>query len=269
MDPFSDAAAALEAPGALAVTPYYHENGVTLYCGDAMSIVPLLPKCAAVVTDPPYGETSFRWDRWPDGWLSLVSAPQLWMFGSLRLLAAKWPQLEAAGWRFSQDIVWEKHNGSGFQRDRFRRVHELCALFYRGRWADLRHETPTVPGATRRRVTRRATKQGLYGARGQSAYATADGDPLLQRSVVRMRSSHRAALHPTAKPVALLEMLISYSVAPGSIVLDPFAGSGSTLVAARRLGRRAIGIELVERYCEVAVRRLAQTALLQDAVSAP
>jgi site-specific DNA-methyltransferase (adenine-specific) len=251
------------------VTPYYDDNGVTLYCGDAVALLPLLPECAAVVTDPPYGETSYEWDTWPNGWLALLRAPQLWIFGSLRLFATKWSELADSGWRYSHDIVWEKHNGAGFQRDRFRRVHELCALFYRGRWSDLRHETPTVPGAVRRRIKRNASKPALHEARGQSAYFTAEGGPLLQRSVVRARGGHRANLHPTAKPVDLLGMLISYSAAPGAVVLDPFAGSGSTLVAARRLGRRAIGIEIEERYCETAVQRLAQAALFAPDAVAP
>jgi site-specific DNA-methyltransferase (adenine-specific) len=249
--------------------PYYDDHGVTLYCGDAVALLPLLPECAVVVTDPPYGETSFEWDRWPDGWLSLVSAPQLWMFGSLRLLATKWPQFEAAGWRFSQDIVLEKHNGSNPRTDRFRRVHELCALFYRGRWSDIRHETPTIPGTSRKTVTRSGSVPHFTPGSFRKPVVSRGG-PLLQRSVFRTTSQQITRSHPTEKPVALLEVLISYSAAPGSVVLDPFAGSGSTLVAARRLGRRAIGIEIDERYCEVAVQRLAQAALfVPDAVVAP
>jgi site-specific DNA-methyltransferase (adenine-specific) len=64
--------------------------------------------------------------------------------------------------------------------------------------------------------------------------------------------------HPTEKPVALLRQLIESSSCIGETVLDMFAGVGSTLVAARVEGRRAIGIELDERYCEIAARRLAQ-----------
>jgi site-specific DNA-methyltransferase (adenine-specific) len=62
-------------------------------------------------------------------------------------------------------------------------------------------------------------------------------------------------------PVEVASRAIRLSTWPGEVVLDPFAGSGTTLLAARQLGRRAIGIERSERYCEVAVSRLAQTAL--------
>jgi DNA modification methylase len=67
--------------------------------------------------------------------------------------------------------------------------------------------------------------------------------------------------HPTEKPVMLLRQLIEASSLHGDVVLDPFLGSGSTVVAARTEGRRAVGIEIEERYCEIAAKRLAQEVL--------
>ena len=67
--------------------------------------------------------------------------------------------------------------------------------------------------------------------------------------------------HPTQKPIGLMDHLVGTLSRSGDTVLDPFAGSGSTLVAAKALGRKAIGVELEERYCEIAARRLAQDVL--------
>ena len=67
--------------------------------------------------------------------------------------------------------------------------------------------------------------------------------------------------HPTEKPQALMSELLSDFTKSGETILDPFAGIGTTLVAAKRLGRKAIGIELSAQYCEVAARRLSQGAL--------
>jgi site-specific DNA-methyltransferase (adenine-specific) len=70
----------------------------------------------------------------------------------------------------------------------------------------------------------------------------------------------RPKLHPTEKPIAVLSAIIENSSDPGDVVLDPFAGSGTALLAAKRLGRRAIGIEIEERYCRVAAARLDEVA---------
>ena len=67
--------------------------------------------------------------------------------------------------------------------------------------------------------------------------------------------------HPTPKPLALMRFMIDISVRPGAAVLDPFAGSGTTLLAARLEGRQAVGIEISERYCEIAANRLRQKLL--------
>jgi site-specific DNA-methyltransferase (adenine-specific) len=92
-------------------------------------------------------------------------------------------------------------------------------------------------------------------------YVSQDGGPRLMRSVLAVRSCHGYAEHPTQKPIDLLTPLIEYSCPPGGLVLDPFMGSGSTLVAARQSGRRAIGIEIARGDCETAVARLAQQVL--------
>jgi len=78
----------------------------------------------------------------------------------------------------------------------------------------------------------------------------------------------RGGVHPTEKPVPLLRTLLSVVTPPGALVLDPFAGAGSVLVAARDLGLPAIGIDSDERWCEQAARRLSQT-LLSPPVSTP
>ena len=247
--------------------PYWSDADVTLYLGDSREILPALGVTAdLILADPPYGQTSLKWDRWQDGWLDVAAtvSQSLWCFGSLRMYLDH--VSEFAAWKLSQDIVWEKHNGSGFHADRFKRVHEQVAHWYRGDWARIYHEVPTTPDATARAV-RRKHRPPHTGHIEASSYTSEDGGPRLMRSVIFMRSMHGRAIHETEKPVGLLDPLISYACPSGGLVVDPFAGSGSTLDAARCTGRRAIGIEADERYAELAARRLSQGSLFGEAVS--
>jgi site-specific DNA-methyltransferase (adenine-specific) len=241
------------------VRPYYDDGAVVLYHADFRDVD--LDGCdiAACVTDPPYGTTSLAWDRWPVGWPSAIArhTRQLWCFASMRTLLDHGQ--EFAAWKFAQDVVWEKHNGSSFHADRFRRVHEFATHWYQGKWSDLTL-TPQVTFDAVARQVRAKTRPPHMGDIERTPYISTDGGPRLQRSVIKVRSTHRSAIHPTQKPTGILEPLIAYSTQPGDVVLDPFAGSGSTLIAARDLGRRAIGIEGDERYCEAIARRLVGAA---------
>lgn len=212
-----------------------------------------------VVTDPPYGETSLPWDRWQTGWIPLVQSPQMWCFGSLRMFLEN--AADFGDWKFAQDVVWKKHNGSNFHADRFRRIHEHALHFYRGQWTDVFKSVQVTMDATARtvRTKSRPTHAGHIDA---TPYESKDGGPRMMTSVIEARSCHGYAVHPTQKPVAILGPLIEYSCPAAGTVVDPFMGSGSTLVAARDCVRRSIGIEAEEEYCEAAVKRLQQAVLV-------
>jgi site-specific DNA-methyltransferase (adenine-specific) len=136
------------------------------------------------------------------------------------------------------------------------RVHEPVSHWYRGRWSGVYRDVPTIPGQPRPTVAIKARGRtphtGVIGTGGYEYGATR-----LARSVLRVKSMHRRAIHPTEKPVDLLDALIRYGCPPGGLVIDPCAGSGSTGAAARAAGRRALLVEADEAICEAAARRLA------------
>ncbi|MFA0844400.1 DNA-methyltransferase [Streptomyces rochei] len=237
--------------------PYYEDDTVQLYLGDMREILPALTLQAdVIVADPPYAETSLDWDRWPDGWPTLAAtvASSMWCFGSMRMFLDR--RDEFTDWKLSQDYVWEKHNGSGFARDRFRRVHETATHWYRGDWASIHHDVPLIPAQFDPKGRTESSSAVVIPHTGKiGAHSCTDTGMRLARSVRRCPSVRRG-IHPTQKPVEVLRDLIEYACPPGGLVLDPFAGSGSTLDAARQAGRRAIGIERHEPYAEAAARRL-------------
>lgn len=237
--------------------PYYEEPGIQIFHGDCREILPQLSRVDVVIADPPYGVTSLDWDSAVDGWAYLVDAPCLWCFGSMRFFLSQ----KFESWKYAQEIIWEKHNGSIFHADRFRRVHEFAMQFYRGEWADL-YKSPVYTMDATPRTVRRKQRPAHSGHIDGSSYQSEDGGPRLMRSVVYVPSCHGEAEHPTQKPVDIIKPLIEYSCPPDGVVLDPFMGSGTTLVAAQNLGRNCIGIEIEERYCAIAVERLRQRSMV-------
>lgn len=218
-----------------------------------------------IIADPPYAVTSLGWDRAVEGWLSVAAdrlkrTGSLWLFGSMRSLMTVGPEVAAAGLRYAQDLVWEKHNGSAFHADRFKRVHEHAVQFYRAdaEWSRVYNEVPTTPDATAR-ATRRKKRPSHTGHVDSAPYVSEDGGPRLMRSVIYMRSCHGEAIHPTEKPVGLLEIIIRASCPAGGLVGDFFAGSAAVAEACSHVGRDYFGAEINAIYHDAAVNRLKES----------
>ena len=242
--------------------PYYEDDDVQLYLGDMREVLAALDLQAdLLVADPPYSETSLAWDRWPDGWPTLAAtvASSMWCFGSMRMFLDRAP--EFADWKLSQDVVWQKNAGTSFVADRFKRIHEHALHWYRGEWTATHHDTPRTAhyGRNEGVINRTATRGEHLGQIGHKSW-TDDGTRLMA-SVISCKNLRGLAIHPTEKPIGILDPLIRYACPEGGLVVDPFAGSGSTLDAARQAGRKAIGIERHEPYAEAAARRLSALVL--------
>lgn len=235
--------------------------------GDCREVMATWPTAAAdaCITDPPYGDTSLGWDRRCEGWMVQVArvlkpAASVWVFGSMRFLSTIFAEMEAHGFKYAQDIVWEKQNGSGFHADRFRRVHEHAIQFYRGAWSEVYNAPQYTNDATAKTVRRKA-RPPHTGHNGAAHYVSEDGGPRLQRSVIYMPNEHGRAVHPTQKPLGILAPLVLTSVPEGGIAIEPFAGSLSLGIACMRLGRSFAAAE-IDRACEpMQAERLRQSSL--------
>jgi len=211
-------------------TPYYSDDLVTLYHGDCRDVREWLD-ADVLVTDPPYGMGHVSgWDS-PNRRIASdqnVSARDevLGMWGAKpAAVFGTWKQPRPPAVRHL--VVWDKTAGTGTGMGdldaAWGNSHE--EIYILGSWP--RGERPRLPSVIR-------TSHGMRSLSGQTG-------------------------HPTPKPVALMEIVVGAS--PAGSIADPFAGSGSTLLAAKMLGRRAIGVEVEERYCAIAAERLAQDAL--------
>jgi site-specific DNA-methyltransferase (adenine-specific) len=219
--------------GDFGVKPYYENDAVTLYHGDCLEIDAWL-KADVLVTDPPYGI----------GWVQ-------------------------PSYAFNQGgHVYRTRKDDGILNDSDTVIRDTVLRDFWGSAPSIVFGSPLKPppaGTKQVLIWKKPLNSGLFGTvanfrrdieaiylGGQWAKGSPDYSSVLATNGSVNQSGFTG--HPHAKPVALLERLIS--VAPPGVIADPFAGSGSTLVAARNLGRRAIGVEIEERYCEIAARRL-------------
>jgi|JI6StandDraft_1071083.scaffolds.fasta_scaffold224470_1 hypothetical protein len=222
--------------------PYYQDDRVTLYHGDCREVTEWL-EADVLVTDPPYGRA---WKQGDTG--------------------------TARGW------ASDKHEGIANDGDTTARDWALNAWAVTGAcgkprpmvvFGDLTLAPPL--GTKHVLIYDKGNDAGFTGAVGgyrrnvEGVYLIGShGSGLGGRSAIVSTSRSaggnlaRTTGHPHTKPLDVMERLIAHTT---GTVADPFAGSGSTLVAAKQLGRKAIGVELEERYCEVIAKRLAQDVL--------
>lgn len=221
-----------------------------------------------LMADPPYGDTALAWDRHCDGWIETAAAiikptGSMWVFGSMRFFQSMGSKFTDAGWKLAQDLVWEKQNGSGFATDRFKRVHEHVVQFYLNStpWRTVYNEVQRVSYVGPDKHTRaRRSRTPHTGSIGAHEYE--DDGTRMMRSVIPMKNLHGKAIHPTEKPVGLLEILIRTSCPPDGIVGDLFAGSGAAGEASMSVGRRYAGCEIDVEMAAKANDRLAGSLAL-------
>jgi site-specific DNA-methyltransferase (adenine-specific) len=249
------------------VTPYYEEEGIVIYHGDCRTILPSIGPVEAVLTDPPYGMTDAQWDTMPDieaMWNLLKAGREDAVF----ILTASQPftslVVVANVREFRVEWIWEKNAGSNFGTVKWQpmKEHESVLVFSRHTpyYAPIMEDrTPTGAARIKTVVNYDSQPEAYSGVTGsQSSMRPVQRYPRSIQKVNRERG-----LHPNQKPVALMEYLIRTYTREHATVLDPFMGSGTTLCAAKDSCRKAIGIEIEEKYCAIAVERLRrQEALL-------
>ena len=236
-------------------TPYYDDGeGIVIYHADCREILPQLDAVDHVITDPPYAARAMKNARSAEtikqrrdgkeydfGYAALTDELRRDVAVLTAALVRRWAiswcdlesfhmwraDVEAAGLRYIRGGIWTRELAAPqFSGDRPAQGVEACVIAH--------------------------TDQRLRWNGG--------GRPAAWVGPI-VNSAHSSREHKSPKPEWLMNKLVGDFTDQGELILDPFMGSGTTLVAAKRLGRRAIGIEREEKYCEVAAKRLSQGAL--------
>ena len=226
--------------------PYYERDGISIFLGDCRDILPHLPPVDLVLTDPPYGisyqshhnsgrQNSGEWLAWTrrENFAPICGDEEPFDPAPVLSLGVR-------------TILWGANHYAS-------RLPDSSAWIWWDKLGDM-GPCDQADGELAWTNLRGPVRRFVHEWRG-----------LIRRGEENVVSAYK--LHPNQKPVRLMRWCIEKAGDGVSTILDPFMGSGTTLVAARDLGRKAIGIEIEERYCEIAVRRLSQQLLPFEAAA--
>jgi site-specific DNA-methyltransferase (adenine-specific) len=234
---------------------------ITLYHGDCFNILPQFNITAdSIISDPPYGNTACEWDDsllLPMFWdmVNNIAKPS----ANIVLFAAGKFMIDLINSKYRwyrYDLVWEKDNKVGFLNANKQpmRSHENILIF--GREGEKANATynPVKKDGGKPYKKAHTNNSNVYPSR---KYITESDGKRFPGSVLKYKKDeNHKAIHPTLKPVKLMEYLVQSYSNENDIVVDPFMGAGSTGIACRNLGRRFIGIEKDEQYFDIAVERI-------------
>jgi site-specific DNA-methyltransferase (adenine-specific) len=210
--------------------PYYEDSFCTIYHGDCREILPTLPKVDLVLTDPPYG-------------ISLNTDNSRFSGGTKGNMAKRGNGIGTAN---GKPIV---NDEKPFDPSFLVPVGENCIVWG---WNNFPDKLPR--GGCLVWLKRNDDAFGSFLSDAETAFLSGRHGVYCKRDLSNNGITHERS-HPTQKPVSLMVWCLSF-FPKSETILDPFMGSGTTLVAAKQLGRKAIGIEIEEKYCEIAATRL-------------
>ncbi len=230
------------------IEPYYQKDGITLYCGDCLDILPTFADKSIdlILTDPPYG-IGRKYDNYDDSpgkyWQWFLPALEI-MKNKSKVLAFSHRSILTCKMikDFDWVIAWYKPYSAGARIGNSPIVPHWEPIYLYGMYS-LGTKRDALPDVLKCNPEKSPTKRKSDSPRDKAKADNVEGK------------------HPLPKPINLMEQLICGLSLKQDLVLDPFCGSGTTLVAAKRLGRKAIGIEISEKYCKIAVDRLRQKEL--------
>ena len=256
---------------------YYSDDAVAIACADCRDVLPLLGPVDLVFADPPFNagkqyasgmhndemprEAYLSWLR---SWIGLLppamaGGATAWVMNDTRWIGYCQTMLDSIGLTFMNMIAWAYANPTP-ARDRFAKTWRPILLYSYG-------EKPAHFEATAMPLARRTIYFNPAHVNGEAFCHDlwADTPKLVggffARDELIIEPKAKRWAHLAQMPEALAHRAILTATLPGAIILDPFAGSGTTGRAAKDLGRRAILIEIEERYCAIAARRMAQSVL--------
>jgi site-specific DNA-methyltransferase (adenine-specific) len=245
-----------------------------VFCEDALAGMARIPDGSIdlILTDPPYnlgkdyGNASDQQSvddylAWTERWVD-IAIPKLKPNGSLYIFLT---------WRFApeifvmlkkrltmmNEIIWDRRVPSmGGSTRSFSSVHDTIGFFVKRKDYHFDLDAVRIPYDA---ATKKARSRSIFvGAK----WLEVGYNPKDLWSVSRLHREHAERVdHPTQKPLEIIERMLKASCPPGGTVLDPFMGSGTTALAARKLGRHFVGFELNQDYCEIIQQRLAMAAV--------
>ncbi|TMR10100.1 site-specific DNA-methyltransferase [Nonomuraea turkmeniaca] len=263
-------------PGPVTVEPYWSSDTATLYKGDILAVLPALPADSvdAVIADPPYSS----------GGVSVAerkrSTRTKYVSGSVGDIAHENPdfpgdQRDQRSWTFwstlwmSEALRLTKPGGSILVFTDWRQLPSTSDAMQAAGWTWRGVVNWVKPRGRSRPIRGGFWNQAEYCVWGVNGSIQKEYEVYLPGAIEARAPVGAARLHQTEKPVDPLLTTLVRVAPPGGVILDPFAGSGSTGVAAQLQGRRFTGIEITDHYARVAAERLSRPALAPDASVGP